>query len=525
MSGSDYRRNYSEYLDKIGWDPSSGIDGFRVAPPPDDSTYTVPPDDLDDLPEITICAVCGVRLNRFTGPDGILAYVHSRPWNRYDHDPIAKHVPRPPMHEQDIVCDFCGLGGDVIWRYTGDRIQQINGNLGNDFGHMFAGCRDCEPFVDAVDVEGLIDRLERVSSLMKDEHDLYVRNGIRRRLMDLHSRYLPSIHLKEYIGRPVKPAQLNPRLMPKIRDGLLRFWSHPDLYDRLIKPGHGVSVPGVHVGWDRPTGLTDFMASFYGPDLIPREVFARHTEHLSMGIETAQLFYISSNFTTLAAQAGLELSDVSVTREELPSASGIIVYEDPIGEIARPYGMAGIRALSWTVVPEGVWINAYIQGEDGNPVVTDIAEMRAQYGYLMCPNIGAGIPFLGLGGVDDNFRRDGNFLLTLLATWFLMAQPGVATETTAPHDKKLIRSAKRAGKRLPDVRIIDLRRHSRPRPEADTDTDRRKVSVRFMVRGHWKRQAYGPKRGLRKTIYVAPFLKGPDNAPLKTDVPTVRVLR
>ncbi len=511
---------YREHLDRLGWDPSSGRDELRV-----DKTFVAPPDDLDDLPEITVCATCGVRLNRFTGPDGLLDWVHSRPWNRYDHEAVPKHLPRPPMHEQDIVCDFCGKGQDVVWRYTGDRIQQINGNLGNDFGHQFACCRACEPFVDTVDVEGLLDRLQQVSSLLRDK-DEYVRDAVRRRLYDLHSRYLPSIHTKDYIGPPIVPARLSPRLMPKVRDGLLRFWSHPALYERLIKPGHGVSVPGIHAGWDRPTGLDDFKASFYGPDLMPREIFQRHIDHLSIGIEAAQLYWISSDFTTLAAQAGQELNDVSITREELPAAHGIIVYEDPIGEIARPYGMAGVRALSWTLVPEGVWINAYIQGEDGDPTMVDVAEMRAQYGFLMCPNIGAGVPFLGLGGVDDNFRRDGNFLLTLLATWFLMTQPGVAAETRAPQDKKLARSAKRAGKTLPDVRIIDLRRHARPKQEAEmSDAERRKISVRFMVRGHWKRQAYGPKRGLRKTIYVAPFLKGPDGAPLKTDVPTVRVLR
>jgi len=35
--------------------------------------------------------------------------------------------------------------------------------------------------------------------------------------------------------------------------------------------------------------------------------------------------------------------------------------------------------------------------------------------------------------------------------------------------------------------------------------------VQFLVRGHWKQQAHGPRHSLRKTIWVKPFWKGPDD--------------
>jgi len=40
----------------------------------------------------------------------------------------------------------------------------------------------------------------------------------------------------------------------------------------------------------------------------------------------------------------------------------------------------------------------------------------------------------------------------------------------------------------------------------------RQITCRFMVRGHWRNQAHGPKRSLRKLIWVEPFWKGPRNA-------------
>jgi hypothetical protein len=57
-------------------------------------------------------------------------------------------------------------------------------------------------------------------------------------------------------------------------------------------------------------------------------------------------------------------------------------------------------------------------------------------------------------------------------------------------------------------------------PDSDFDysgtTPAYKVSCRFMVRGHWRRQPIGPRGAMtyiRKRI--APFIKGPDGAPFK----------
>lgn len=40
------------------------------------------------------------------------------------------------------------------------------------------------------------------------------------------------------------------------------------------------------------------------------------------------------------------------------------------------------------------------------------------------------------------------------------------------------------------------------------------VTVQSMVSGHWKHQAYGPQRSLRKNIWVSPYWRGPEDAPI-----------
>ena len=41
-----------------------------------------------------------------------------------------------------------------------------------------------------------------------------------------------------------------------------------------------------------------------------------------------------------------------------------------------------------------------------------------------------------------------------------------------------------------------------------------KLSVQVLVRGHWRRQAHGPEHSLRKWLWIEPFWRGPEDAPI-----------
>jgi len=43
-------------------------------------------------------------------------------------------------------------------------------------------------------------------------------------------------------------------------------------------------------------------------------------------------------------------------------------------------------------------------------------------------------------------------------------------------------------------------------------TTKARLSARFVVRGHWRNQAHGPKQALRRRQWVAPYWKGPTDA-------------
>lgn len=64
----------------------------------------------------------------------------------------------------------------------------------------------------------------------------------------------------------------------------------------------------------------------------------------------------------------------------------------------------------------------------------------------------------------------------------------------------------------PAVRVVSLRKAERLHSEGDGS---REYHVRWIVSGHWRNQACGPRHGDRRLTYVLPYVKGPDDKPLK----------
>jgi hypothetical protein len=75
------------------------------------------------------------------------------------------------------------------------------------------------------------------------------------------------------------------------------------------------------------------------------------------------------------------------------------------------------------------------------------------------------------------------------------------------------------------VRVRPSSPDSQPTTSRDerTRTGKAKPDHRYWVSGHERNQAYGPGRSLRKKITIDPFLKGPEDLPIKAST-TVRIL-
>ena len=116
-------------------------------------------------------------------------------------------------------------------------------------------------------------------------------------------------------------------------------------------------------------------------------------------------------------------------------------------------------------------------------------------------------------------RLDGGAvspLSVLGSAWLLMGQPSVSDRRRIGTGTGPVGAAGDGGIDPDEVSIIELRRLRNPDGVAAPGDSggRRRHDKRFWVSGHWRQQACGPGRKLRKPLWISPFLKGPQDAPL-----------
>jgi hypothetical protein len=486
------------------------------------------------------CTTCRAGIKRINLPDGTVQYAHARPWEVTDgHDVVAEQV--DDITQVRTVCDFCG-DPDPVYAYAGpdlvqaSKVNPLTGRPrqpgdgfdkpGTEFlGEQWLGCGACDRFVTAGDLEGLMWSTLRSQRNRATRVTPQLLEAYRRENMPRWAQYVPNIRRRRMLNPPaVEP--INPRNLPRHRARLARFLGDEQFpafgNDHLV-----VVLPGPDA--DRPDEL---VVQVQGAAVARHS--AAYSARIVAGLEQAELYYVSQDFTDLAMSSGADLADMSITVEELPAPHGLVMWATPVmtsdARHTRAVDEAQVVAASWTTIPGlGVWINWYVRTDQLYP---GELQMREAIGLLLPWANGIGLPFgENPAGVDTTAVFPGHTdglsgFRTLLATWFLILQPGVAeTEIQVSRDKQLVKRAARAGLPPPEVRVVDLRHSRRPAPAAAGIG--RQVTVRFPVRGHWRRQAYGKGRALRRNMYIAPFMKGPEGAPLVSGraVAVVRVLK
>ena len=109
------------------------------------------------------------------------------------------------------------------------------------------------------------------------------------------------------------------------------------------------------------------------------------------------------------------------------------------------------------------------------------------------------------------------------AVWLLASQDGLAVRTTVHSDRATIRRTHRDGIAATDVNVISLRHRPTAHGEP-AEHEGSQLRVRVPVTGHWRNQPWGPALALRRPQWIAPHLRGPEDAPLRVRS-TVKVLR
>ncbi|MBQ1019847.1 hypothetical protein KBX71_18540 [Micromonospora sp. D93] len=411
------------------------------------------------------CQTCLSPLNTLGMPP---TYVHPT------HLATDGHQPAPvPLNRLDTVrrsCDFCG-DPYPIWTLRGGEVTAIaigpTAGLVQDFGDSWAACAACHTHIDEGRNDKVIDRAVRALGLANHPQ-------ARQRIEELHRAFLNArLPGRTLITTTAWPATtITAAELPKVRDRLTRFYRSTDNLPAMLR-------------------ITDTR------------------QQIAAGLERSHLYWIDNDFTDLAEHAAAQLPDVHVSRDLIPSADGMLIWPQPVTH-------RQLTAASWTDTIHGRTLVLYRTigaGLHGKP----LQRLREQVGWL-APTSATHLP-------EQHVIPGDHPAAALVATWLLIAQQ-TAEVTTARVDKSVAKTYARTNRPVPELRIVHIRGH-RTTPGQDGESipgsQERSPASRFWVSGHWRNQAHGPGRALRRPVYIHPFLRGPDDAPIKLST-TVRML-
>lgn len=221
----------------------------------------------------------------------------------------------------------------------------------------------------------------------------------------------------------------------------------------------------------------------------------------------APLFWVTADMTATAWDASTDLPDW-LPVDTAPSPTGLLLWATPLPPL--PGYLHGITpnppisGIYWRIHSALLNLAILTRSQDLLP------QHRSRDGQQLLPvemigNRPANQP-ISLGA---NFRGSG-LVAVIGATWLMMQEPGVGATRIITGAGGSGRSWSREERA---VTLIDLRPLAE-RATSNTDASGRVYTHRWIVRGHWRQQPYGPGRTLRRPTWLASYIKGPAGAPL-----------
>jgi hypothetical protein len=410
------------------------------------------------------CAKCCAPLNILGNPP---SYIHPLSFTTDGHQP--QPVPAQELETIARRCDFCGHDLPVWTIEAADTVAVVaydhaGGGLAQDYGHAWAACAPCEQLTANRDLDGLA---ARAAAAMGWKHDDQATGHI----AQLHAAFLNQSPTRRRLITTTAwpPGAIPARELPKVRDRLVRLYQ--------------------------------------GGDQLPAPYTDKLRRRLADGLLAARLYWIDPEFTTLADHAAAHLPDHSLSPDQAPADSGLLVWAQPVTDRqtaaaswAVDAGTGSCRIVCYRHIGTGL----------GGPV---LQRVREQVGWL--------VPTRLVEAAAGQVLSAGGPAAPLVATWLLIAQKAAET-VPVELDRATRRAYGRQQRPVPEVRVVRIRARA-ANPSRVRGSGRGPLTRREWVGGHWRNQACGPKRGQRRLIYVHPYIRGPEGAELRAAT-TVRVL-
>ncbi len=227
----------------------------------------------------------------------------------------------------------------------------------------------------------------------------------------------------------------------------------------------------------------------------------------------ARAYWVAEDMQALAFHAATESDQVRLYPQDIPCPSGFLAFERhvvgdfPLGGEVK--GAVTSFGFAWRLAGAGVEIHELSEftREDGTSYfcVADVDEP-----YLLT----FGRPLSEHGPYHQWLTDDTETLWAVripAVTLLLLGQTLAARSRLSP-DRATRRRALKHGRLEPaDLTIITLRRVVRRRSDAESSPV--DWHHRWIVNGHWRNQWHRGQR-VHRSKWIAPYVKGPDDAPL-----------
>jgi hypothetical protein len=285
------------------------------------------------------------------------------------------------------------------------------------------------------------------------------------------------------------------------------------------------------------------------PEQVGRWLADEEVKRLANG----DLWYLDAGLCALLESAHATMPRFAPRQHDLPSQSGFAVFAQPIAKRSPRDELqlaayveklalgqdvdhlaslpVEIGAVSWGPLsistpqaPAGaVWMSFYACTRVGE--ISDETVRRAATAILppMLVDNEAVVPWIPDGADDAGWMLPDPEPHDAIGTWGwaamvfaafrLATQAGLVDRATERTPRPERRRTQRAGLPGRDVHTVRLRHATHPGGGAGDAG--REYSCRWVVRGHWRNQPWGPNRSLRRPTWVLPHVKGPDGAPLR----------
>lgn len=189
--------------------------------------------------------------------------------------------------------------------------------------------------------------------------------------------------------------------------------------------------------------------------------------------------------------------------EPLPTATGFIVFEGGVSFLTKEMMDVPVTAVSWEQVESmhGGLPDVMLRLFSDAPQIT--------MGRL----IDKSLPIAPVRVIDDR-AMDASVIALLSVAFALMNQPSVTAAVESRWDQRRDGPQPRSMTQAAKVKMIVLRPPARSSVRTESGVQRRTPDHRYIVRGFYRNQQYGPRNSLRRRQWIPPFVKGPEGAPL-----------